>query len=101
MCSILAGIGGFGGFVYFLHIGSGSPSHAVSLEMNTIASSTTGGIGNIICALFGALPLCAIKNIVSLLGLDEAWWTNITVAAMICLSFATQSLVLPRKNKDS
>ena len=45
--------------------------------------------------------LCAIKNIVSLLGLDEAWWTNITVAAMICLSFATQSLVLPRKNKDS
>ena len=64
MCSILAGIGGIGGFVYFLHIGSGFPSHAVSSEMNTIASSTTGGIGNIICALFGALP-CARSKISS------------------------------------
>ena len=41
-----------------------------------------------------------VKNIVSSLGLDEAWWTNITVAAMICLFLVVQSLVLSRKNKN-
>ena len=103
ICGILAGIGGF---VYFLHVGSGSPSHASGAEMNAIASSIiggtmlTGGVGNIIGTLFGVLSLSTIKNIVSSLGLDEAWWTNITVAAMICLFLVIQSLVLSRKNKD-
>ena len=103
ICGILAGIGGF---VYFLHVGSGSPSHASGAEMNAIASSIiggtmlTGGVGNIIGTLFGVLSLSTIKNIVSSLGLDEAWWTNITVSAMICLFLVIQSLVLSRKNKD-
>ena len=103
ICGILAGIGGF---VYFLHVGSSSPSHASGAEMNAIASSIiggtmlTGGVGNIIGTLFGVLSLSTIKNIVSSLGLDEAWWTNITVAAMICLFLVIQSLVLSRKNKD-
>lgn len=91
ICGILAGIGGF---VYFLHVGSGSPSHASGAEMNAIASSIIGG------TLFGVLSLSTIKNIVSSLGLDEAWWTNITVSAMICLFLVIQSLVLSRKNKD-
>ena len=39
LCSVLAGIGGF---VYFLHVGSGSPSHASGYEMNAIASSIIG-----------------------------------------------------------
>lgn len=103
ICGILAGIGGF---VYFLHVGSSSPSHASGAEMNAIASSIiggtmlTGGVGNIIGTLFGVLSLSTIKNIVSSLGLDEAWWTNITVSAMICLFLVIQSLVLSRKNKD-
>ena len=104
ICGILAGIGGF---VYFLHVGSGSPSHASGAEMNAIAASIiggtmlTGGVGNIIGTFFGVLSLSTIKNIVSSLGLDEAWWTNITVAGMICLFLVIQSLVLSRKNKDS
>lgn len=102
LCGLLAGIGGF---VYFLHVGSGSPSHASGAEMNAIASSIiggtmlSGGSGNIIGTLFGVLSLSTIKNIVSSLGLDEAWWTNITVAAMICLFLVIQSIVLSRKNK--
>lgn len=102
LCSTLAGIGGF---VYFLHVGSGSPSHASGAEMNAIASSIiggtmlTGGVGNVIGTFFGVLSLNTIKNIVSSLGLDEAWWTNITVAAMICLFLLIQSVVLMRKNK--
>ncbi len=103
LCGLLAGIGGF---VYFLHVGSGSPSHASGAEMNAIASSIiggtmlTGGIGNIAGTFFGVLSLSTIKNIVSSLGLDEAWWTNITVAAMICLFLVIQSIVLLRKNKN-
>ena len=102
MCGVLAGIGGF---VYFLHVGSGSPSHASGAEMNAIASSIiggtmlSGGSGNIIGTLFGVISLSTIKNIVSSLGLDDAWWTNITVAAMICLFLVIQSVVLSRKNK--
>ena len=104
LCSVLAGVGGF---VYFLHVGSGSPSHASGAEMNAIASSIiggtmlTGGVGNIVGTFFGVLSLSTIKNIVSSLGLDEAWWTNITVAAMICLFLLIQSVVLIRKNKSS
>ncbi len=103
LCSVLAGIGGF---VYFMHVGSGSPSHASGEEMNAIASSIiggtmlTGGVGNIVGTLFGVLSLNTIKDIVRSLGLDEAWWTNITVAAMICLFLLIQSVVLSRKNKN-
>ncbi len=103
LCGLLAGIGGF---VYFLHVGSGSPSHASGAEMNAIASSIiggtmlSGGVGNLIGTFFGVLSLSTIKNVVSSLGLDEAWWTNITVAAMICLFLLIQSIVLLRKNKS-
>lgn len=102
LCSTLAGIGGF---VYFMHVGSGAPSHAAGAEMNAIASSIiggtmlSGGVGNIIGTFFGVLSLSTIKNIVSSLGLDDAWWTNITVAAMICVFLVIQSIVLLRKNK--
>lgn len=101
ICSMLAAAGGF---VYFLHVGSGSPSHASGAEMNAIASSIiggtmlSGGVGNIAGTLFGVMSLATIKNIVSSLGLDEAWWTNITVAFMICLFLLIQSIVLSRKN---
>ncbi|MBP1592458.1 MAG: sugar ABC transporter permease YjfF [Oscillospiraceae bacterium] len=104
ICGFLAGIGGF---VYFLHVGSGSPSHASGAEMNAIASSIiggtmlSGGSGNIIGTLFGVMSLSTIKNIVASLGLDDAWWTNITVASMICLFIVIQSVVLSRKNKSS
>lgn len=103
LCSVLASIGGF---VYFLHVGSGSPSHASGYEMNAIASSIiggtllTGGVGNIAGTFFGVLSLGTIKNIVSSLGLDESWWTNITVALMICLFLIIQSVVLMRKHRS-
>ena len=102
LCSLLAGIGGF---VYFMHVGSGSASHATGMEMNAIASSIiggtmlTGGVGNIIGTLFGVLSLSTIQNIVSSAGLDQAWWTGITIAAMLCLFLVIQSVVMSRKKK--
>ena len=102
ICSMLAGIGGY---VYFLHVGSGSPSHASGMEMNAIASSIiggtmlTGGVGNIIGTFFGVLSLSTIQNIVSSAGLDQAWWTGITVAAMLCIFLVVQSVIMARKKK--
>ena len=103
ICGLLAGIGGF---VYFLHVGSGSASHASGMEMNAIASSIiggtmlTGGVGNIIGTFFGVLSLSTIQNIVSSAGLDQAWWTGITIAAMLCLFLVVQSIVMARKKKS-
>lgn len=100
LCSLLAGVAGF---VYFLYVGSGSPSHASGMEMNAIASSIiggtllTGGVGNIIGTFLGVLSLSTIQNIVSSIGLDEAWWTGITVAAMLCLFLVIQSVITSRK----
>ena len=102
ICGLLAGVGGF---VYFMHIGSGSPSHASGMEMNAIASSIiggtmlTGGVGNIVGTLFGVLSLTTIQNIVSSAGLGEAWWTGITIAAMLCLFLVIQSVVMARKKQ--
>lgn len=100
ICGILAGIGGY---VYFLHVGSGAASHASGMEMNAIASSIiggtllTGGVGNIIGTFFGVLSLSTIQNIVSSAGLDQAWWTGITIAAMLCLFLVIQSVVMARR----
>ncbi len=104
LCSFLAGLGGF---VYFMHVGSGSASHATGMEMNAIASSIiggtmlTGGVGNIIGTLFGVLSLSTIQNIVSSAGLDQAWWTGITTAAMLCLFLVVQSIIIARKKRQS
>jgi simple sugar transport system permease protein len=102
ICSTLAGIGGY---VYFLHVGSGSASHAMGMEMNAIASSIiggtmlTGGVGNIIGTLFGVLSLSTIQNIVASAGLDQAWWTGITIAAMLCIFLLIQSIFMAQKKK--
>lgn len=100
ICGLLAGIGGF---VYFMHVGSGSASHATGMEMNAIASSIiggtllTGGVGNIIGTFFGVLSLSTIQNIVSIAGFDEAWWTGITIAFMLCAFLVIQSIVISQK----
>lgn len=102
ICGFLAGIGGY---LYFLHVGSGAASHASGAEMNAIASSIiggtmlTGGVGNIIGTFFGVLSLSTIQNIVSSAGLDQAWWTGITNASMLCIFLVVQSVVMSRKNK--
>ncbi|MCR4703935.1 MAG: sugar ABC transporter permease YjfF [Saccharofermentans sp.] len=103
LCGLCAGIGGY---LFFLHACSGSPLHAQGAEMNAIASSIiggtllSGGVGNIIGTLFGVLSLSTIKNIVTSLGLEDAWWTNITVGVMLCIFLLVQSVILARKNKN-
>ena len=102
ICGLLAGVAGF---VYFMHVGSGSASHASGMEMNAIASSIiggtmlTGGVGNIVGTLFGVLSLSTIQNIVASAGLGQAWWTGITIAAMLCIFLVIQSVIMAKKKK--
>lgn len=104
ICGLLAGIGGY---VYFLHVGSGAVTHASGAEMNAIASSIiggtmlTGGVGNIIGTLFGVLSLSTIQNIVASAGFGEAWWTGITIAAMLCIFLIVQSVIMSVRKKRS
>lgn len=78
---------------------------AKDIEMNAIASSIiggtllTGGVGNIIGTFFGVLSLSTIQNIVSSAGLDQAWCTGITIAAMLCIFLVVQSVIIARKKK--
>ena len=103
LCGLCAGLGGY---LFFLHACSGSPLPAQGAEMNAIASSIiggtllSGGVGNIVGTLFGVLSLSTIKNIVTSLGLEDAWWTNITVGVMLCIFLLVQSVILARKNKN-
>ena len=106
IAQLLSGLlAGIAGYVYFLHVGSGSPTHASGMEMNAIATSIiggtllTGGVGNIFGTFLGVLSLGLIQNIVSSLGLQEAWWTGITVAVMLCLFLVIQSVILAQSKK--
>ena len=98
LCSI-------GGICYCLNTQAASVSQASGMEMDAIASAViggtllTGGVGNVAGTFFGVMSLNTIKRIVSSLGFDEAWWSNITVAGMLCLFLVVQSIVLLRKNK--
>ena len=103
---VLSGLlAGIGGYVYFMYVGSGSPSNALGMEMNAIASSIiggtmlTGGVGNIIGTLFGVLSLSTIKDIVASAGLSDPWWTGITIAAMLCIFLVIQSVVISGKKR--
>ena len=102
ICGLLAGIGGF---VYFMHVGSGSAANAAGAEMNAIASAIIGGTnlmggaGNIIGTLLGTLTLALMQNIVSSAGLDQAWWTGITIAVMLCIFLIVQSVLIAVRKK--
>lgn len=106
LAHVISGLlAGIAGYVYILHSASGAVTNADGMEMNAIAASIiggtmlTGGVGNIIGTFFGVLSLGTIQNIVSSAGFTDAWWSKITVAAMICLFLVIQSIVLVRKKQ--
>ena len=102
MCGLLAGIGGY---IYFLHVGSGSATHAVGAEMDAIASAViggtllTGGVGNVIGTLFGVLIKATIEAFITFQGTLSSWWTRITIAALLCFFIVLQSVLAMVKKK--
>lgn len=87
LCGLLAGIGGF---LYLFHTRSGSVQQATGLEMDAIAASIiggtllTGGVGNIFGTLFGVLTSGTVLLVVTAIGSQDPWWSQITRAALLC-----------------
>ena len=102
LCGFLAGIGGF---LYLFHTRSGSVQQATGLEMDAIAASIiggtllTGGVGNIFGTLFGVLTSGIVLLIVTAIGSQDPWWSQITRAALLCFFIVLQSVICSRKKK--
>ncbi|HEX9674426.1 MAG TPA: ABC transporter permease [Anaerolineales bacterium] len=89
---VLAGFtASISGLLIAARLNSGSPNYGVGLELQAIAAaviggaSLTGGIGNIISTLFGALTVAVVQNGLNLNAVPAAW-QNITLGLIIVLA---------------
>jgi ribose transport system permease protein len=89
---ILAGLtAGVAGVLMAARLNSGSPNYGVGMELQAIAAaviggaSLTGGYGNIISTLFGAVTVAVVQNGLNLNAVPTAW-QNITLGAIIALA---------------
>ncbi len=100
-CSALAGI------VFSISLSSGYGYYAPMMEMDAIASVVmggillTGGVGNVIGALFGALINGTIISILQFNGTLSSWWTRIAVGALTLVFIGIQSLFYVRKKSKA
>lgn len=89
---VLAGLtAAIAGILLTARLNSGSPNYGQGLELATIAAaviggaSLTGGYGNIVSTLFGALTVAVVQNGLNLNAVPAAW-QNITLGAIIILA---------------
>lgn len=89
---VLAGFtASISGLLIAARLNSGSPNYGVGLELQAIAAaviggaSLTGGIGNIVSTLFGALTVAVVQNGLNLNAVPAAW-QNITLGLIIVLA---------------
>jgi ribose transport system permease protein len=89
---ILAGFtASISGVLLAARLNSGSPNYGVGLELQAIAAaviggaSLSGGIGNIVYTLFGALTVAVVQNGLNLNAVPAAW-QNITLGLIIVLA---------------
>lgn len=89
---VLAGLtASISGILLTARLNSGSPNYGVGLELAAIAAaviggaSLTGGYGNIVSTLFGALTVAVVQNGLNLNAVPAAW-QNITLGLIIVLA---------------
>lgn len=93
------------GFVFCLNTCGGFVEQAKGFEMDAIASAViggtllTGGVGNVIGSLFGALIKATIETFITFQGTLSSWWTKITIAALLAFFIVLQSLFAKLKEK--
>jgi galactofuranose transport system permease protein len=104
---IVYSFGGFcsalGGIVFSINLLSGYGGHAMSMELDAIASVViggtllTGGVGNVIGTLFGVLINGTIVSILQFNGTLSSWWTRIGVGVLTLVFIGIQGLFYMRK----
>jgi ribose transport system permease protein len=89
---VLAGFtASIAGVLMAARLNSGSPNYGVGLELQAIAAaviggaSLSGGIGNIVSTLFGAVTVAVVQNGLNLNAVPAAW-QNITLGLIIVLA---------------
>ncbi|HVO70397.1 MAG TPA: ABC transporter permease [Aggregatilineaceae bacterium] len=89
---VLAGLmAAIAGVLTTARLDSGSPHYGVGTELQAIAAaviggaSLTGGHGNIIATLFGALTVAVVQNGLNLNAVQSSW-QDITIGAIIVLA---------------
>lgn len=89
---VLAGLmAALSGVLMTARLDSGSPNYGVGMELQAIAAaviggaSLTGGYGNIIATLFGALTVTIVQNGLNLNAIPTAW-QNITLGVILALA---------------
>jgi ribose/xylose/arabinose/galactoside ABC-type transport system permease subunit len=95
LSSILCSIGGI---CYCMNTMSGSVQQAKGLEMQAIAAAViggtllTGGVGNVIGSFFGVLIIGTITVLINTNGKLPSGWSDVAVAALLCLFIVLQSV---------
>ena len=74
------------------------------MELDAISSAViggtllTGGVGNVWGSVIGVLIQGVIQTIVTYQNLN-AWWTRVTIAALLCLFIVMQRFISIRADK--
>lgn len=94
-----------GGVIFCFYTLAGNSIQNIGLELDAISSAViggtllTGGVGNPLGTTVGVLILGIIQTIVTYQNLN-AWWTKVTIAALLCVFIVIQRILAIRAEKQ-
>ncbi len=93
-----------GGVIFSFYTLAGYSLQNMGMELDAISSAViggtllTGGVGNVLGSVVGVLIQGVIQTIVTYQNLN-AWWTRVTIAALLCLFIVLQRIISIRADK--
>ena len=94
-----------GGVIFSFYTLAGYSLQNMGMELDAISSAViggtllTGGVGNVWGSVIGVLIQGIIQTIVTYQNLN-AWWTRVTIAALLCLFIVLQRLISIRADRQ-
>lgn len=94
-----------GGIIFSFYTLAGYSLQNMGMELDAISSAViggtllTGGVGNVLGSVVGVLIQGVIQTIVTYQNLN-AWWTRVTIAALLCLFIVLQRIISIRADKQ-
>ena len=96
----------FAGFLFGLNSCAGFVEQARGFEIEAISSAViggtmlTGGVGNVLGSLIGALIKGTIETFITSAGTLSSWWTRIVISALLCFFIVLQSIFVNIRAKS-
>ncbi len=94
-----------GGVIFSFYTLAGYSLQNMGMELDAISSAViggtllTGGVGNVWGSVIGVLIQGVIQTIVTYQNLN-AWWTRVTIAALLCLFIVLQRIISIRADRQ-